>query len=99
MKKKLSIASIIGASVLAIWGAGSEHYIPALVLTAYMAFWLYAQTVTRIKKKPRAATRGKGNMSSQHRSLYCDDSTVSIKTQIKAWSPAGKAMTRIYYSE
>lgn len=101
MKKKLSIISIVASSIMAVWCADTMHYIPALVLTAYMAFWLYAQTVTRIKKKPRAATQGKRTILSQHQTKVFNfyDTTVEMGMQTKTWTPAGKALTTVHFME
>ena len=101
MKRKLSIISIVASSIMAVWCADTMHYIPALVLTGYMAFWLYANTIGR-KKKPRAdQAQGKRTILSQPKTKVFNfyDSTVDMGMQTKTWTPAGKALTTVHFME
>lgn len=96
MKKTISICSIIGATVTAIVCADIGLYLVSIISTAYMAFWLYCQGVT--KKKPRAATQG-NNEKTKSKIVNFYDSTVTIGTQTKVRTPAGKILMPVNYEE
>lgn len=96
MRKALSICSIIGATATAIVTADVGLYLVSIIATAYMACWLYCQGVT--KKKPRAATQG-NNERTKSKIVNFYDSTVTIGTQTKVWTPAGKILMPVNYEE
>ena len=96
MKKNLSITSFIAATIGAAYFSENLIVLPAIGCIVYMVLWGYAQT----KAKPRAATPGKrGKTVCQTKILNFYDSTVTVKTQSKAWTPVGKALTPIHFVE
>ena len=94
MRKALSITSIIGATVTAIVCADIGLNLVAIISTAYMTFWLYANTVA--KKKPRSAKRS--NEEKIHTKILDFNSTrIKPKTQVqKTWTPDGIILTKVH---
>lgn len=94
MRKAISICSIIGATVTAIVCADIGLYLVSIISTAYMAFWLYANTIA--KKKPRAATQGNKNRVST-RILDFNSTKITPRTQVqKVWTPDGIVLQKIH---
>ena len=94
MKKTISICSIIGATVTAIVCADIGLYLVSIISTAYMAFWLYANTIA--KKKLRQAQQS--NEDKIHTKILDFNSTrITPRTQVqKVWTPDGIVLQKIH---
>ena len=86
MRKIISIASVIGAGILAVGFVENDMLAASLPMIGWMFFWLAAQ-----KKKPRAATRSKRTLDERHLYLYhiADEARFQDEIRLlKAWEDA-----------
>ena len=98
MKKSIILVSTTVAGFVSCALAEKGQFLPAILIMIYPLFVLAANTV--LKNKPRAATRGKrGKTSYQTKILNFYDTTTTINTQSKAWTPAGKILTPVHFEE
>ena len=105
MKKIIILSTAIIAGLLTAAFAENGLWWPAIGCIGWNIFllivnWNNFALMATIKKKPGAATPGKrGKTVCQTTILNLDDSTVTVKTQSKAWTPVGKALTPIHFVE
>lgn len=96
MQRIMSIGSLIGATVGAIWCAENGFYIASLICTGWMSFWLFCQ----VKGKPRRAGRGvKKKNVCKTKFFVFNDSTVTFGTQTRIKTPAGAVLMPVHYEE
>lgn len=94
MRRRLIIISVIAAAFAGAGFAENGLWLPAIGCVAWVLLVAFANG----RKKPRAATRSRENRSAT-KILDFYDTTVTIKTQTKTWTPAGKALTVMHISE
>lgn len=94
MRKKLVIASVIGAAFAGAGFTENGLWLPAIGCVA----WVLLVTFANGRKKPRAATRSR-DYGAQTKIINFYDTTTTIKTQTKVWTPAGKAVIPMHISE
>ena len=94
MRKGLIIISVIAAAFAGAGFAENGLWLPAIGCVA----WVLLVTFANKKKKPRAATRSR-DYGTQTKIINFYDSTTTIRTQTKTWTPAGKALTVMHISE
>lgn len=94
MRRKIIILSVFAAAIGSMAFTDRGLWLPALACIGWELLVLYAST----RKKPRAATRSNENRSST-KILDFYSTTVTINTQAKTWTPAGKAVIPMHYSE
>lgn len=94
MRRKIIILSVFAAALASAAFTDRGMWLPSLGCIGWELLVLYAST----RKKPRAATRSHENRPST-KILDFYSTTVTIHTQAKAWTPAGKAVIPMHYSE
>ena len=93
MRKGLITASVLVAAFAISALADRGLYLGALGCIGWIGFVAYANL-----RKPRAATRGSEKKSAT-KILNFYDTTSTIRTQTKVWTPAGKAVIPMHYEE
>jgi len=95
MKKYVVLASALIAGLAGAGFVENGMIWPFFGCLGYMVFVLLANT--KIKKKPRAATRGREKAETNFLNFY--STTTTIRTQAKTWTPAGKMIIPVHYEE
>ena len=86
MRRIISIASFVGAGILAVGFVENNMLSASIPAIGWMFVWLAAQ-----KKKPRAATRSKRTLDERHLYLYhiADEARFQDEIRLlKAWEDA-----------